>query len=144
MPVDNPSGSHLCELRDGDHVVGVCSQRVRAVHSMITELREKFDDYRTCLEGDGLNDKSERIVKWRGDAYILNRKIKVLESLLIVFIHEDVPELMTKRCVAIRRGWQLCYVDESKIEEALKQAGDILCAVLMTKASGAGEEFGNN
>lgn len=144
MPVDDSSGSRLPQLMDSDRVVGVCSQRVKVLHTMATELKERIDDYRICLEGEDADSKSERHMKWRGESYLLKRKLKVLENLLVIFIHEDVPELVTKSVVVIRRGWQLCYVDEGKVDEVLKKASDLVCAVLMTKAGSAGSEFGNN
>ncbi len=108
------SDSELHEVdASKDYVVGVCDGQTLALLARIQALAQVRDDYKGFVTGEGC-EKHPNFSKWRGECYVIEEKIRILDSLFWIRLHEIHPELLAKSNTAIRKGWKVVWFDSKK------------------------------
>ncbi|MBX4209271.1 hypothetical protein KW799_01030 [Candidatus Parcubacteria bacterium] len=133
------------DVQEGEQIAGTCSDRLKSIILAIEEVRQSIGKYDVCIAKEGKWAPSALSKKWAREKFLLSRQILILQELCWVVLAEDLPKLLDKRYITLRKDWQIVYSDAPSREEenALAIKFD-LAAIAMMAGETAPAGVGNN
>ena len=129
------------KIRDGETVVGSCSDKVKKILAFIYKLKDDLDDRKACLEATNKDLDQIYYTRWEGEAYLIREKIKAAGMLMWITIHEENPKLLDMDHLGLREGWAIVSAPE-KI--SLKDVVMDEIVKIILRENHNGEVHGNN
>jgi len=94
-------------VRDGEKIVGVCSENTKRMIAFLIKLSEDLGDREACMEATDEKKDPLGYARWEGESRALLQKIHTTANLLWVTVYEESPELCTVQNLGIRKGWKI-------------------------------------
>ena len=128
------------KIRDGETVVGSCSDKARRILAFIYKLKDDLDDRKACLEATDEESEPTSYARLEGEEYLIGQKMHVAGKFLWITIHEENPRLLSVDHLGIREG----FVIVSSPEKILP--GEVVNEIIkiILRENHNGEIHGNN
>lgn len=105
--VEKSAGRMFGPAKANEKLLAICSHKAQVILTLIQKLTADLGDREACLEATDRKTDQRGYDRWSGEAYLISQKIKLLNSLLWIQIHEDYPELLSVGKLGLRDDWKI-------------------------------------